>query len=224
VKIDVLTIFPGMFEGPLTESLIQRARDKKIVEINILDIRSFTTDKHHTADDSPYGGGPGMVMKIEPVYRALKNVKSGAATVILLSPQGKTLNHKIVNRLVGKKKLVLICGHYEGFDERISKFVDEEISIGDYVLTGGEIPAAVLIDAVVRQLPGVVKESDSVKKDSFYSGLLDYPHYTRPSKFLGMSVPKVLLSGDHKKIESWRNEQALARTKKRRPDLIKNKK
>jgi tRNA (guanine37-N1)-methyltransferase len=221
MKIDVLTVFPQMFDGPLTESLIQKAQDKRLVEIKIHNIRSFTSDKHHTTDDSPYGGGPGMVMKIEPVYRALKSVAARSAFVILLSPQGKALDQKLVNKLAKKKHLVLICGHYEGIDERIENFVDAEVSIGDYVLTGGEIPAAAVIDSVVRQLPGVVKEKESIRRDSFFDGLLDFPHYTRPAKFLNMSVPKVLLSGDHAKIESWRQEQALQRTKKRRPDLLK---
>jgi tRNA (guanine37-N1)-methyltransferase len=223
VKIDVLTVFPEMFDGPLTESLIQKARDKKLVEINIHNIRSFTKDKHHATDDSPYGGGPGMVMKIEPVYHALKSIKGRSPFVILLSPQGKRLDQKTVNELAKKKRLVLICGHYEGIDERVERFVDAELSIGDYVLTGGEIPAAAVIDAVVRQLPGVVKETESIRRDSFYEGILDFPHYTRPAKFLNMSVPEILLSGDHARIEKWRQEQALARTKKRRPDLLKKK-
>jgi tRNA (guanine37-N1)-methyltransferase len=234
MKIDLLTIFPEMFKGPLSESLIFKAQTRKIVDIKIHDIRSFTKDKHHTVDDRPFGGGPGMVMKVEPVYSALKytgalkNIKGKTSskrsmpTVIFLSPQGEKLNHQLVLKLSKLKHLVLLCGHYEGMDERIMRWVDKEISIGDYVLTGGEIPAMVLVDSVVRQLPGVVKEAQSVNQDSFYNGLLDYPHYTRPDKFLGIGVPKVLLSGHHKKIEQWRSEQSLAATLSKRPDLLKN--
>ena len=232
MKIDILTIFPKMFEGPLTESLIGRAKAGKIVEIKVTDIRSFSKDKHKKVDDKPFGGGAGMVMKPEPVFEAIKN--SGVKKrnkdcknpfknplVIYMSPQGKTLNNKIVKNLSKFKHLVILCGHYEGVDERIMDFVDEEISIGDYVLTGGEIPAMVLVDAVARMLPGVVKEEASVKNDSFYNGFLDYPHYTRPAVFKGLKVPEVLLSGNHKKIEEWRKRESLERTKKRRPDLIK---
>jgi tRNA (guanine37-N1)-methyltransferase len=232
MKIDILTIFPKMFEGPLTCSLLAKAADKKILNISCTDIRSFTKDKHNKVDDRPFGGGPGMVMKPEPVYEALKSagVKKRnhlyknpfkKPLVIYMSPQGKTLKTGIVKKLAKYEHLVLLCGHYEGIDERIIKWVDEEISIGDYVLTGGEIPAMVLIDSVARMLPGVVQDKLSVQQDSFYNGFLDYPHYTRPAEFKKMKVPEVLLSGNHSDIEKWRKEQALERTKKRRPDLLK---
>jgi tRNA (guanine37-N1)-methyltransferase len=231
MKIDILTIFPEMFNGPLTESLIAKAREKKIVSIDIHDIRSFSEDKHHTVDDRPFGGGPGMVMKVDTLYRALRSVgaakqrRSAARSlsrplVIYLSPQGEKLDHAMVVDLSRHKHLVLLCGHYEGVDERAMRWVDREVSIGDYVLTGGELPAMVLTDAVVRQLPGVVKEAASVENDSFFNGLLDYPHYTRPAEFQGMGIPPVLLSGHHGKIEEWRRAQALARTAERRPDLL----
>jgi len=233
MKIDVLTIFPGMFAA-LSESLIGKAQDKGILEINTVDIRSFSKDKHKKVDDKPFGGGAGMVLKPEPVYEAIRSVgvkkknkdyKNPLAKplVLYMSPQGKTLNGNIVKRLSKHEHLVILCGHYEGVDERVMNFVDEEISIGDYVLTGGEIPAMALIDAVARNIPGVVKEEDSVRNDSFYNGFLDYPHYTRPAVFKKMKVPEVLLSGNHKKIEEWRKNEAFERTRKRRPDLIKSK-
>ena len=219
MKIDILTLFPEMFKA-LDESLLGRAQKNGILKISVKDIRSFSKDKHKKADDKPFGGGAGMVMKPEPVYDAIKSCGK-APYVIYMSPQGKTLNNDIVRKIAKRKSLVILCGHYEGVDERIMKFVKEEISIGDYVLTGGEIPAMVLIDAVSRMISGVVGDKDSVKNDSFYNGLLDYPHYTRPAVFRKLKVPEVLLSGDHKKIEAWRKEQSLERTKKRRPDLIK---
>jgi tRNA (guanine37-N1)-methyltransferase len=228
MRIDILTLFPEMFAGPLTESLLAKAREKGLLKIELNDIRSFATDKHHSADDRPFGGGPGMVMKVEPVYAALKSLglrktksRSGKTRSIYLSPQGETLNQSVVRRLAKYDRLVLLCGHYEGLDERALRWVDEEISIGDYVLTGGELPAMVLIDAVARLVPGVVKESGSVEQDSFYHGLLDHPHYTRPAEFKGAAVPGVLLSGNHALVEKWRREQALARTLERRPDLLK---
>lgn len=234
MKIDVLTIFPEMFKGPLTESLIGKARQKEILKINTTDIRSFSKDKHKKVDDKPFGGGAGMVMTPEPLYDAIKStgVKKrnneyknpyNKPYVIYMSPQGKTLNGDIVKKLSKFKHLVILCGHYEGIDERVMDFVDDEISIGDYVLTGGELPAMVLIDCVARMIPGVVKEESSVKNDSFFNGLLDYPHYTRPAVFKGLKVPEVLLSGNHKKIEEWRRKESLERTKKRRPDLLKKK-
>ncbi|MBN1823071.1 MAG: tRNA (guanosine(37)-N1)-methyltransferase TrmD [Endomicrobiales bacterium] len=229
MKIDILTLFPGMFKGPLTESLIAKAREKGIISIMVHDIRSFTKDRHRTADDKPFGGGPGMVMKIEPVHGALKKLgctgkKGKKPLVIYLSPQGKPFDQQKAKDLSKKKHIVLLCGHYEGIDERIMKWVDLELSIGDYVLTGGEIPAMAVVDAVSRMIPGVVKEAGSVENDSFYGGLLDCPHYTRPAVFEGMKVPEVLLSGHHKKIEEWKKAQVLARTSKRRPDLISRKK
>ncbi|BAG13502.1 tRNA (guanosine(37)-N1)-methyltransferase TrmD [Candidatus Endomicrobiellum trichonymphae] len=232
MKIDVLTIFPGMFKGPLTESLIGKAIEKEILKINIIDIRSFSKDKHKKVDDKSFGGGCGMVMKLEPLYDAIKStgVKKKNSTyknpytkpyVIYMSPQGRILSDSIVKNLAKFKQLVIICGHYEGVDERTMNYVDEEISIGDYILTGGEIPAMVLIDSTARMLTGVVKEKSSVKNDSFYNNLLDYPHYTRPAVFKGYKIPEVLLSGDHKKISEWRVQESYKRTKERRPDLLK---
>lgn len=233
MKIDILTIFPEMFEGPLSSSLIGKAKDKKILDINCIDIRSFSKDKHKKVDDRPFGGGPGMVMKPEPIYDALVStgVKKRNNTyknpfkkplVIYMSPQGHCLDTCLAKHLAKFEHLVLLCGHYEGIDERASNWIDMEVSIGDYVLTGGEIPAMVLTDCIARMLPGVVQDKLSVEQDSFYNGLLDYPHYTRPAEFKKMKVPAVLLSGNHSDIEKWRKEQALERTKKRRPDLLKN--
>lgn len=227
MKIDILTIFPDMFTGPLTESLIGKARAKKLIDIRIHDIRAYAADKHRSVDDKPFGGGAGMVMKPEPLYRALAAV--GAARtknrphVVYLSPQGPRLDHAHAVAVAQHRHLVLVCGHYEGIDERVMQWVDEEISIGDYVLTGGELPAMVLIDVIARFVPGVVKERASVERDSFYNGLLDYPHYTRPAVFRKKAVPPVLLSGDHARIEAWRTDQMLRRTRLRRPDLLKKK-
>jgi tRNA (guanine37-N1)-methyltransferase len=210
-----------MFSGPLTESLIKKACDKGLLNINLINIRDFTTDKHKTADDTPYGGGPGMVMKPEPLAKAIKSVLGPKSKVILLCPTGTTLDQEKAKALVKEEHLVLICGHYEGIDERIrKKYVQEEISIGDYVLTGGELPAMVLIDCISRLIPGVVKEEGSVRQDSFYEGLLDHPSYTRPEEFEGEKVPEVLLSGNHKEIEDWRRKESLKKTALRRPDLL----
>lgn len=214
-----------MFQGPINESLLKKAQQKGLLSLEIIDLRNFTTDKHKTADDSPYGGGPGMVMKVDVVVKALRETKDPRPKTydrktILLCPTGKVLDQAKVNELAKCEELILICGHYEGIDDRIRDYVDEEISIGDYVLTGGEIPAMVLIDAVARQIPGVVKEENSVKNDSFYNGLLDYPSFTKPEEFEGKKVPKVLLSGNHAEIAKWRQEQALKITKERRPDLL----
>ena len=232
MKIDVLSAFPSMFNGPLTESIIKKAREKKLLNINVIDLRSFTKDKHKTLDDRPFGGGPGMVMKPEPLVAALKQFgakkikvngwpKNKSKLVIYLSPQGTPLTQDVAKKVASYKSLVLLCGHYEGIDERVLNWVDLELSIGDFVLTGGELPAMVLIDTVARLIPGVVKESGSVENDSFFSGLLDNPHYTRPENFAGFNVPKVLLSGNHKAVEEWRKEQAVINTIKKRPDLAK---
>ena len=227
MKIDVLTIFPGMFDAVLGESIIKRAQQKKIAKINIHDLRAYTADRRRTVDDKPFGGGPGMVLKIEPIYKAVKEVlgKGGGkknCKVILLSPQGKRLNQRMAKRLSRLDRLLLICGHYEGLDERVRELVvDEEISIGDYILTCGELPAMVLIDSVIRLIPGVLGDKDSKLSESFENNLLEYPQYTRPASFCGNGVPEVLLSGNHKRIKKWRDEQALKRTKKRRPDLLK---
>ena len=235
MKIDILTIFPEMFKGPMTCSLMNRAIQNKILDINYVNIRSFTKDKHNKVDDRPFGGGPGMLMQVEPIYLSLKSVGVRKKNclykkpykkpyVIYMSPQGNLLNNKKVKILSKYEHLVLLCGHYEGVDERVLNWVDEEISIGDYVLTGGELPAMVLIDSVARMLPGVVQDKNSVEQDSFYNGMLDYPQYTRPAKFKNMKVPEVLLSGNHLEIEKWRKQQSYERTKNRRPDLLKLKK
>lgn len=229
MNIDVITIFPGMFEAVLGESIVKRARQKKKVAITIHDLRDYTDDRHRSVDDKPFGGGPGMVMKIEPIYKALERVavKDAKGTdkkgkVILLTPQGRRFDQRAARRLSKLDRLVLICGHYEGVDERVRRScADEEISIGDYVLTCGELPAMVLIDSIVRLIPGVLGDEDSEKSESFENGLLEYPQYTRPARYRGMAVPKVLLSGDHKKISAWRNTQAIKKTKRVRPDLLK---
>lgn len=209
--------------------MLKIAQAKGLVEINVRNLRDWTSDAHRTADDKPFGGGPGMVMKIEPVYRALEelgitprgcNTRLRGEHVVLLTPQGKKLDQKIAKKLAKCKRLVFICGHYEGVDERIRELADEEISIGDYVLTCGELPALVLVDAVVRLMPGVLGHKESIRSESFEDSLLEYPQYTRPAEFNGMKVPDVLLSGNHKRIEAWRKEQAVKRTSARRPDLI----
>lgn len=222
MHIDVLTLFPKMFEAVLGESILKRAQNKGKACIRVHNLRDWTSDAHRSADDKPFGGGAGMVMKIEPVYRALKGLK-GKSKVILLTPQGKKLDQKLVKKLAKEKKLVLICGHYEGVDERVRELADEEISIGDYILTCGELPAMVLIDSIVRLIPGVLGDDESIKFESFESGMLEYPQYTRPAEFIGKKVPEVLLSGDHRKIEAWRTAEALKRTRERRPDIIKRK-
>lgn len=220
MRVDILTLFPEMFQGPLNESLLKKAQEKGLLSLNIINLRDFTTDKHKTADDTPYGGGAGMVMKAEPIAKALSNVPSPEAKVILMCPTGQLLTQEKIKELAGEEHLIIICGHYEGIDERVREMVDEEISIGDYVLTGGEIPAMVLVNAIARHIPGVVKEEESVRKDSFYEGLLDYPSYTKPEEFEGKKVPEVLLSGHHAEIEKWRRKQALRRTLERRPDIL----
>lgn len=223
---DILTIFPEMFKGPFSESMIFRAREKGIIDINLINIRDYAYDKHSTTDDTPYGGGAGMVMKIEPIYRAWQDVQKsrGDVPVIMLSPQGRKLDQKIVKEFSEEKGLILLCGHYEGIDERIrEEIVTDEISIGDYVLTGGEIAAIVLVDAVARMLPGVLGTKESMIEDSFYNGLLDFPNYTRPRKFKEMEVPEILLSGNHGAIDRWRRKEALKRTFLRRPDLLEKK-
>jgi tRNA (guanine37-N1)-methyltransferase len=220
VKIEVVTLFPGIFKGFLEESIIKQAQKKKAVGINLVDLRKFGEGRHHVCDDSPYGGGAGMVMKCAPLFKAVKKVSRKNSHVILMSPQGKALNQAAAKTLAKKKHLVIICGRYEGIDERArAALVDEEISIGDYVVSGGEIPAMVLIEAVVRLVPGAISKQESYEKDSFYNGLLDWPHYTRPAVYNRMKVPPVLLSGNHAAIAQWRREQAEKITRKSRPDL-----
>jgi tRNA (guanine37-N1)-methyltransferase len=220
MKIDILTLFPEMFYGPLNCSILRLAQEKGIVEFDLINIRDFTKDKHRKVDDYPYGGGPGMVMKPEPIYEAIESLSRG--TVILLTPRGQVFTQELALKLSKEDHLIIICGHYEGVDERVSNIADLEISIGDYVLTGGEVAALVVIDATLRLIPGVVGNYSSVESDSFSNGLLDYPHYTRPQEYRGMRVPDVLLSGDHERIRKWRRQQALLQTLKRRPELLKN--
>ena len=220
MKFDVLTLFPEMFEI-LNQSIIGKAIEKELININLINIRDFSKDKHKKVDDTPYGGGAGMVMKPGVVYDAYQSIKDRNAKVIYMSPQGKPLNQKKVEELSKENHLIILCGHYEGIDQRVlDKIVDEEISIGDYVLTGGEIPAIVLIDSVSRYVEGVLKE-ESIKEESFSNGLLEYPQYTRPEIFEGMKVPEILLSGHHENIEKWRKEKSLEMTKKKRPDILK---
>lgn len=220
MKIDIITIFPEMFEGPLNISILKRAKEKGIIEINIHNLRDYTTDKHRSVDDYPYGGGAGMVMKPEPIFRCVRSLKKDYSEIILLTPQGEVYNQKIAEELSRKEHLIFICGRYEGIDERVRCIVTREISIGDYILSGGEIPALVIIDSIVRLLPGVVGDPNSLKEESFQEGLLEYPQYTHPRNFEGMEVPEVLLSGDHEKIRRWRRKEALKRTLLRRPDLL----
>jgi tRNA (guanine37-N1)-methyltransferase len=221
MRIDILTLFPGLFSGIFAESILKRAQDKGLVNIATWNIRDYTVDKHRVVDDYPYGGGAGMVMKPEPLYRAIQAVKSPLSRVIYMAPQGAPLTQAKVKQLAKESHLVIICGHYEGVDERVrTMLVDEEISIGDYVLTGGELPAAVLVDAVVRLLPGVLGSELSTAEESFSESLLEYPQYTRPPEFMGLTVPDVLLSGNHKEIARWRREQSLRLTLRRRPDLL----
>ena len=219
MKFDVLTLFPEMFE-PLKHSIIERAFKQNLININLINIRDFSKDKHKKVDDTPYGGGAGMVMKADVVYEAYKSVKHENSKVIYLSPQGKKLNQKKVEELSKIENIILLCGHYEGVDQRVlDEIVDEEISIGDYVLTGGELPAMVLIDSVSRYVEGVLNK-ESTKEESFSNGLLEYSQYTRPEIFLGKQVPEVLKSGNHKKIEEWRRNNSLLNTLKKRPDLL----
>ena len=222
----IFTLFPGMFQGPFGESLLKRAMDKEILKIDIINFRDYAYSKHQTVDDTPYGGGQGMLLKPEPIIEALeKNTKMGVnedEEIILLSPQGNKFEQKDAVRLAGKKEISLICGHYEGFDERIRDFVTSEYSIGDFVLTGGELPAMVMVDCISRLVPGVIKEEDSFLEDSFYDGLLEHPHYTKPREFRGKEVPEVLISGHHENIRKWRLKEALRRTLIRRPDLLEN--
>ncbi|KPL19782.1 MAG: tRNA (guanine-N1)-methyltransferase [candidate division Zixibacteria bacterium SM23_81] len=223
MRLDVLTIFPEMFKGFLSQSIIKRAQEKGLVEILLHDLRQYTSDKHGTVDDYPYGGGPGMILKPEPVFRAVESVQSQAprGMVILLTPQGEQYHHRMAMSLSGEKRMLLICGRYKGLDERIRTLADREISIGDYVLTGGELPAMVIIDSVVRQVPGVLGDQESAWSDSFFGGILDAPQFTRPGVFRGLRVPEVLLSGDHGQIRIWRKKEALRRTLQRRPEILK---
>jgi tRNA (guanine37-N1)-methyltransferase len=224
MRIDILTLFPPLFEAPFSFGIFKRAVDNGVVTLNLVDIRDFTHDKHHTADDYPYGGGAGMVLKPEPIFEAVESIRTGteeAPRVVLLTPQGRLFSQELAAELARESHLVFICGHYEGVDERVREHLaTDEISIGDYVLTGGELPAMIAIDAVVRLLPGVLGSEDSHREDSHTSGLLEYPQYTRPADFRGWQVPEVLVSGDHARIARWRREQIIRRTLERRPDLL----
>lgn len=221
MKIQILTIFPRICEGVLGESILKRAQEKGLVSLEALDLRSWATDRHRTTDDAPYGGGPGMVMKIEPISRALDTLRLVGTKVLLMTPHGRRFDQRIAEAYSRQRHLIIICGHYEGVDQRVADhLVDDEISIGDYVLTNGALAALVFVDAVVRLIPGVLGDEASAAQDSFSERLLDHPHYTRPESFKGWSVPQVLLSGNHAAIEKWRRQQATEVTKQRRPDLI----
>ena len=220
MKIDVLTLFPEMFTGVISSSIIKRAIDDNKIEINLHNFRDYSKDIHHKVDDTPYGGGCGMILTCQPIFDCVNDLKDDESTVILLTPDGTPYKQEIANNLVKLKHLIIICGHYEGFDDRIRSICDMEISTGDYVLTGGEIPAMVLIDSVTRLIDGVINK-ESYQNDSFYNGLLDYPQYTKPREYNGLKVPDELLSGNHKEIEKYRMEAALEKTRTRRCDLLK---
>ena len=221
MRIDVVTIFPELFETPLSTSLLGKAVDAGTLDVRVHDLRAHGAGKHRSVDDEPYGGGAGMVMSAEPIFAAVEEIGADDAHVVLLSPRGRRLGHPAVTELAAKDHLILICGRYEGVDERVSEhLVDDEISIGDYVMAGGELPALVLIEAVTRHVPGVLGNAESLGAESHVEGLLEYPHYTRPADFRGWQVPDVLLSGDHAAIERWRRERAEETTRERRPDLL----
>lgn len=223
MDIYVFTLFPEMFAGPLNASILKRAREKGLFAVHLINYRDYSLSKHKTVDDTPFGGGAGMVLKPEPIYRAVEDNYGSHGKIVLMSPQGVPFNQDLAKELAGEDSLAVICGHYEGYDERIRSLADYEISIGDYVLTGGELPAMVVIDAISRLIPGVLGEETSPLSDSFYEGLLEYPQYTRPREYKGMKVPEVLLSGNHEQIRIWRRKESLKRTMLRRPDLFAKK-
>lgn len=223
MQFDILTLFPDMFEGPFTESILKRAQEKNLITVRLHDIRDYSTDKHRTVDDTPYGGGGGMVMRVEPLVAAIDAARadSDAVPVILLTPQGRVFTQQVAQELAQHERLILVCGRYEGVDERVRESaITDEISIGDYVITGGELGAMIIVDAVSRLVPGVLGARWGAEEDSHAMGLLEYPHYTRPPEFQGMRVPDILLSGDHGAVERWRREQAIRRTWQRRPDML----
>ena len=223
MKFDILTLFPGMFVGPFGESIINRAKDKQLIDISLHNIRDWATDRHQTADDAPYGGGAGMVMKVEPLAAAISAVKllSPNSTVVLTSPQGRRLTHRVASELSGIEGLIIVCGRYEGIDERVrTLFAEDDISLGDFVLSGGEIAAMAIVDAVTRLIPGALGSDESAEADSFGDGLLEYPHYTRPPEFMGLTVPDTLISGNHELIRKWRRKESLRKTRTLRPDLL----
>lgn len=220
MQVDIVTIFPGAFAGPLDESIVGRARQQGLVTINLVDLREYTDDRRRTVDDKPYGGGPGMLMRPEPLFRAVEALRREDSQVVLMTPQGELLNQKLAREFAARSHLIVIAGHYEGVDERVREaLADREVSVGDYILTNGNLPAMVLVDAVTRLLPGALGCDESNEEESFRDGLLEYPQYTRPEDFRGRRVPEVLRSGDHGQIERWRREQAELRTRERRPDL-----
>ena len=222
MKIQILTIFPDVCRSVFNESILKRACEKNLATLDAVELRRWTSDRHRTVDDAPYGGGPGMVMKIEPIDQALSEIRCPDSKVILMSPQGRPFSDQVARELALETDLIFLCGHYEGIDQRVAdNLVDDEISIGDYVLTSGVLPALVITDAVVRLIPGVLGDQQSAEQDSFAEGILDHPHYTRPAEYKGWKVPDVLLSGNHKAIAEWRKETALSTTRSRRPDLIK---
>lgn len=221
MRIDVLTLFPGMFSGPLDESIVQRARQKGLLDLRVHNLRDWTHDRHRTVDDRPFGGGPGMVLKCEPIFEAAESLRGPETRVVLMDPTGRRFDQQVARNLGRESHLLLLCPSYEGLDERVREaLVDDELSVGDFVLTSGNLPAMMVIDAVTRLIPGALGDEESAVDESFSQGLLEYPHYTRPAEFRGRRVPEVLLSGNHAEIERWRREQALRRTEQRRPDLI----
>jgi len=223
MRFDILTLFPGMFAGPFDESIIRRGRDKQLIDIAIHNIRDWATDRHQTTDDAPYGGGAGMVMKVEPLTACIESVKERhpASTVVMTSPQGRRLTHQVATELAGRDGLIIVCGRYEGIDERVRTLcIEDDISIGDFVLSGGEIAAMTIVDAVTRLIPGVLGSEESAESDSFCDGLLEYPQYTRPPEFRGLAVPEILLSGNHELIRKWRRRESLRKTRQLRPDLM----
>ncbi len=220
MKIDVLTLFPEMFVGPLDYSIVKRARDAGLLSLQIINLRDYTQDRHKTVDDKPFGGGPGMLLKPEPIFKAVEDLADAETHVVMLTPAGRKFDQATARELSQKKHVLFLCGAYEGFDERVCTLARDEISIGDFVLTNGALPAMVMIDAVTRLLPGVLGDDESSRDESFSADTLEYPHYTRPAEFRGMKVPEVLLSGNHAEIEKWRREQARLRTKEKRPDLL----
>lgn len=222
MNIHYLTLFPDMYEGVLTSSILGRAKEKGLVDYHLINFREYSEDKHNKVDDYPFGGGAGMVLKPEPIFNAMDALSLENPRVILLCPQGRTFDQKMAENLSTENDIVFICGHYEGYDERIRKLVTDEVSIGDYVLTGGELASMTMTDAVVRLIPGVLSNEESHQEDSFSTGRLEHPHYTRPREYLGMSVPDVLISGNHKLIDEWRERESIKRTRERRPDLLKD--
>ena len=223
MRFDILTLFPGMFSGPFDESIIRRGRDKQLIDIDIHNIRDWAIDRHNTTDDAPYGGGAGMVMKVEPLTACIESVKAShpASTVVMTSPQGRRLTHRVASELAQREGLIIVCGRYEGIDERVRTLcIEDDLSIGDFVLSGGEIAAMTIVDAVTRLIPGVLGSDESAETDSFCDGLLEYPQYTRPPEFRGVTVPDILLSGNHELIRKWRRRESLRKTRMLRPDLM----